>query len=124
MRLPRLLPRIKTLDIGRARPLEPHGVGTVRADRTFYDSRRWRDELRPRKLKGDPLCQRCKLLGLVVQADHVDHWQPIADGGSPTDDRNLVSLCQPCHSEKTMADRLGKPRFEIAPSAPRTFTVA
>lgn len=124
MKLARLSARVKTLDMGRARPLESQAIGMLRPDRTFYDSRLWRDRVRPAKRKRDPLCQRCKFLGLVVEVEHVDHWVPLADGGHPTDDANLVSLCQSHHSEKTMADRLGQPRFEIAASAPRTLTVA
>lgn len=125
MRLARIAPRVAMAKLSHAAPLDgATALGTLRADRTFYDSRLWRDDIRPAKRKRDPLCQRCKALGLVVEGAHVDHWQPISEGGSPTDDANLVSLCHACHSEKTMADRNGTPRFEIAPSAPRTFAIA
>lgn len=95
----------------------------------IYNSRLWRDQVRPQKLGRDPVCQaiaeetgtegwpvkrRCHLL-----ADHVDHWQPLADGGKPWDHDNLVSLCVGHHSQKTIAQQHGKPvPFEVAPSKP------
>lgn len=64
----------------------------------FYDTRRWRGEIRPAKLERNPLCEDCEVLNLVVVATDVDH----IDGDTSNNaDENLRSLCHPCHSSKT-----------------------
>lgn len=40
-------------------------------------------------------------------ADQVDHIKPINQGGEPYDWSNLQSLCQHCHSTKTMTQDRG-----------------
>jgi 5-methylcytosine-specific restriction endonuclease McrA len=51
-------------------------------------------------LAADPLCRDCRAAGLTVGAEHVDH----ADGNVHNLTReNLVPLCAPCHSRKTVA---------------------
>jgi 5-methylcytosine-specific restriction endonuclease McrA len=95
-----------------------------RERRKFYDTARWRHHVRPAKLARDPMCQRCAYLGLLVPARHVDHWTPLAQGGHPTADANLVSLCHEHHSEKTLAEQNGTPFFEIVPGSPSTYTLA
>lgn len=91
----------------------------TRERKRFYDSKLW-DDTRRAKLARDPLCQCCKYQGKDVRAEHVDHWTPLADAGHRTHDDNLVSLCLPCHTRKTMCEREGKPFPSIAPSAPRS----
>jgi len=39
---------------------------------------------------------------------HVDHWVPLAQGGAPFDEDNLVSLCHSHHSRKTALEQAGK----------------
>lgn len=102
---------------------------------TIYNSRLWRDQVRPQKLARDPMCQA---LGEEVSRDgwpvtrqcpllaaHVDHWQPMSKGGDPWADSNLVSLCHGHHSAKTACEQRGQPvPFAIVPSAQRRFTLA
>jgi 5-methylcytosine-specific restriction endonuclease McrA len=55
---------------------------------------------------------------------HVDHWVPLAQGGAPYDDANLVSLCHSHHSRKTALERAGKPLPRIIESAERFYDIA
>jgi 5-methylcytosine-specific restriction protein A len=73
----------------------------------FYDSRFWRDRLRPWQLQHQPLCEHCLALGLCTAATQVDHIKPISDGGDARDPDNLQSLCASHHSQKTRADNGG-----------------
>lgn len=93
----------------------------ARLRRKVYESRRWREVVRPSKLSRDPVCQRCKLLGITAPAEEVDHRVPIAAGGDGFADGNLVSLCRPCHGVKTECDKRGEPGPEVAASSPRTY---
>lgn len=89
----------------------------------FYDSVLWQ-RAREAKLRRDPLCQCCAYEQVVTQAGHVDHWVPLAEGGHPTADENLVSLCVPCHSRKTLCERNHTEFPKIAPSQPRQLAIA
>lgn len=69
-----------------------------KGERRVYDTRLWRDHIRPAKLGRSPLCEDCEERGLIVVATDVDH----VDGDSSNcDDENLRSRCHPCHSRKT-----------------------
>lgn len=94
-----------------------------RTRKRFYDSARWQ-HTRDAKLRRDPLCQCCAVDGLAIEAKHVDHWTPLAQGGEPTADENLVSLCLPCHSRKTMAEQSGGKLPSIVPSDARRIAIA
>lgn len=50
------------------------------------------------------LCQSCLKKGRAVTATTVDHIIPKAQGGTD-EDRNLQSLCWPCHRSKTAKER-------------------
>lgn len=65
--------------------------------------------LRRAKLATAPLCEACGLRGKLVLANAVDHITAISAGGDAFPPLNgLMSLCTPCHSEKTAAmDRAG-----------------
>lgn len=89
----------------------------------FYDSAVWQ-RTREAKLRRDPLCQCCAYVRITTVAIEVDHWTPLAAGGHATADENLVSLCTPCHSRKTQAERLGQPYPDIVPSKPRQLVIA
>ena len=62
---------------------------------------RKRDELFGR----EPLCRSCKAKGFVTIATLRDHIKPLAEGGTDEDD-NVQPLCEPCHDEKSMAERI------------------
>jgi hypothetical protein len=71
----------------------------------FYDTRDWRDRIRPRQLARHPMCQwpECDR-----PADTVDHIQPINQGGAKRDPANFQSLCSDHHQVKRAAERHGK----------------
>ena len=70
--------------------------------------RPWRRK-RDRILKRDHyLCQPCKRLGKVKQGNQVDHIIPLAKDGTD-DDKNLQTICGPCHEAKTLRDMGIKP---------------
>lgn len=52
-----------------------------------------------------PLCAHCDTRGITAPADMVDHIQPLSTGGARLDQRNLQSLCSPCHAAKTATDQ-------------------
>jgi 5-methylcytosine-specific restriction enzyme A len=68
----------------------------------FYDLRVWRDEIRPQKLRRDPLCEACLERDVTEPATEVDHID-----GNPRNNlpENHRSLCKPCHSTKTGRER-------------------
>jgi 5-methylcytosine-specific restriction protein A len=61
----------------------------------FYDSARWA-RARAIKLANDLVCERCRR----VFAEHVHHRKPLrlCSPAERTDQRNLMSLCNSCHS--------------------------
>jgi len=66
-----------------------------------YCTSKWQ-RLRLAKLNADPLCYACALRGETVEANTVDHVKPISQGGPAFPElEGLLSLCAPCHSEKT-----------------------
>lgn len=77
-----------------------------------YNTAAWRN-LRTAKLAVDPLCHACRLRGLFVPAQAVDHVTPISQGGDPFPAFDgLMSLCIRCHNEKTSSrDRKGAKPF-------------
>lgn len=118
-KLTTLKPRLPVLNTLRTSAIATPSTSS----KQVYDSRRWRERVRPAKLKRDPLCQRCKHLGHHREASDVDHWQRISCGGDPWHESNLVSLCSPCHAEKSQLERAEQPLFQIAPSAPSEQTL-
>lgn len=81
----------------------------------FYNSQQWR-RFRAGWLREFPLCgmralgpsaehSRCHELGLATPAAQVDHIEPVREGGNLFDRENLQSLCESCHSRKSMTRR-------------------
>lgn len=73
----------------------------------IYNSREWR-ELRIRKLRANPLCERCQEQGYIVSAHVVHHLVPIESATTKDEMRRLAlhcglgglqSLCDRCHAE-------------------------
>lgn len=118
----RLPPRLSTLE-PRVATHQPRRDEGQQRRKKLYNSSRWQ-QTRAAKLRRDPLCQCCLYEGLTTEAVHVDHWTPLAEGGAETEDANLISLCLPHHSAKTMAERNGTPYPQIVPSKPRTWGIA
>lgn len=72
--------------------------------KAFYNTSAWR-KLRNIKIINDPLCEECKRNGLIVPGYAVDHLKPIAERPDLSlDYLNLQTLCQPCHSKKTISE--------------------
>ena len=67
----------------------------------LYDSIVWK-RLRRMKLNLNPVCELCLKANRFVTASHVDHIESIESGGEPLSMDNLMSLCHPCHSRKTV----------------------
>lgn len=66
--------------------------------KAFYNSEAWR-RVRREKLAADPVCERCRR----VLAEHVHHRIAFKQctETQKLDPANLMSLCPPCHNEKT-----------------------
>lgn len=64
----------------------------------FYDKRIWRDQIRPQKLRRNPLCEHCLERNLTTVATEVDHIDSDTSNNLP---ENLAALCHTCHSRKT-----------------------
>ena len=94
-----------------------------RKRKRFYDSALWQ-QTREAKLRRDPFCQCCAVDGIAIEAKHVDHWKALAQGGHPTADENLISMCTPCHSRKTLAEQAGTALPRIVPSRERRIAIA
>jgi len=70
----------------------------------FYNSPAWRS-LSKLKLARDPFCEICRGRGEFVKATCVDHVKEMRDDGVALDIENLQSLCQSCHSRKSLLER-------------------
>jgi 5-methylcytosine-specific restriction protein A len=53
----------------------------------------------------DPLCAQCKRLGFVTLATQRDHIASLEEGGQDVEE-NTQGLCNDCHGEKSLAERL------------------
>ena len=66
-------------------------------------------KIRAIKRARDPLCEWCKANGIVRLAELVDHYIPLAVGGTH-DMEGLVSMCRSCHGLKTEQDKVKYPQ--------------
>lgn len=80
----------------------------------MYYTPEWRDDFRPTQLLREPFCRECAKQGQRVRATQVDHKIPHrGDWALFTDRRNLQSLCERHHNQKTaleMAERQRRQR--------------
>ena len=60
--------------------------------------------LRKELFEREPLCRPCYRNGLVVLASMRDHILALEEGGTDTYD-NVQPICEPCHDEKSKAER-------------------
>jgi 5-methylcytosine-specific restriction protein A len=71
----------------------------------FYQSKEWRN-LREFILAREPMCRRCKAMGIIRGATDVDHIEDIIDRPENCLNADAVQpLCHKCHSRKTMRTR-------------------
>lgn len=94
-------------DIGRALAPSKAELEVQNKARKKYDAKRgnaasrgynhkW-NKTRQRYIDNHPLCENCKLVGGIREADEVHHIVPISEGGATHDDSNLIALCHFCH---------------------------
>ena len=114
-------PRIATHPGNTARTLpRAHYDAGYLARQRFLNRSRWR-RISAAKRAYDPLCQACKLEGVLTPAVDVDHWQSMRTIPRErwTEYANLRSLCERHHTLKTQAELRGDlPPFECAPCMP------
>lgn len=77
--------------------------------KAFYNSRLWRDEIRPSILKRDKY--RCQMDGCYNPAEevhHIKHLTPenINDVNITVNPKNLISLCGECHKSIHKGDKV------------------
>jgi 5-methylcytosine-specific restriction protein A len=84
--------------------------------RAWYGTERWQ-AARLAQLRKEPLCQRCKDRGKVVEATVAHHKR--AHKGDPElfwDPDNLASSCKPCHDiDEQRIERGGRARQMVGP---------
>ena len=71
--------------------------------RKLINSQKWA-KLRAKKLQSDPICERCKLSGIITPGAEIHHITPIDTGATPAEKirlaynpYNLQTLCHSCH---------------------------
>jgi 5-methylcytosine-specific restriction protein A len=83
---------------GQERDLAYRRMRQDREQQLFYLSRTWK-QLREIHLTNYPYCFECLSRGLYVPATIVHHKQELRQNpDGALDERNLMSLCKPCHS--------------------------
>lgn len=99
---PRPCPKCGTLTTkGYCDAHKPKAWRTTRTSRHARGYGTAWDKLRKQILMRDKyLCQECLRKGRPIQATNVDHIRPKSAGGTD-DPKNLQSLCELCHREKT-----------------------
>ena len=80
-----------------------HDLSDYKQRQLFYQSTPWKD-IRSLKLQQDPLCERHKKRGELVDATEVHHKKDLQE--YPTFEnalniKDLESLCKSCHSKET-----------------------
>lgn len=86
-----------------------------------YQSTRW-IKCRKGYLMKHPICEKCRLIDITIEARVLDHIIPIryADEqgrhGAIWDRDNWMALCDECHNRKRQKERYGK----VMPSKPNS----
>lgn len=72
-------------------------------------------KLRQAYIMQHPLCEKCAEKGIVKPAEQVHHIKPILSGDSEleslalaTDPKNLIALCEDCHTRLHIEMRKGQ----------------
>lgn len=71
--------------------------------RKLINSQKWA-KLRAEKLQSDPICEHCRLSGIITPGAEIHHITPIDEGATPAEKKrlaynpyNLQTLCHNCH---------------------------
>lgn len=85
----------------------------VKPWRRWYSLAVWRTQIRPAQLAREPLCERCKPRGRLVEATVVNHVIPHRGVWAAFIAGPFESLCKPCHDrvvqrEERSAARAGR----------------
>lgn len=72
----------------------------------FYKKNKWRIKSEQQR-REYPYCASCKDKGITIFGNVADHIIPISIGGAKWDDRNLQTLCHPCHNRKRKLESQG-----------------
>ncbi|CAB4184734.1 HNHc domain containing protein [uncultured Caudovirales phage] len=86
------------------RPRRDPGPSTK--ETAHYQTSDWRARRVRILLRDACCCRRCSRVVSGREA-HVDHRQPLQDGGTD-DDANLQTLCERCHGAKTREEQRGR----------------
>jgi len=81
----------------------------------LYQSTRW-IKCRKGYIMKHPICEKCRLIDITVEARVLDHIIPIRQGGAIWDRENWMALCDECHNRKRQKERYGK----VMPSKPNS----
>ena len=77
----------------------------------WYNTKLWKDKLRPAQLMREPFCRECAKHGVRTKAEHVDHIIPFeGDWQLFISSDNHQSLCAACHGRKTAEETRKKIR--------------
>jgi 5-methylcytosine-specific restriction protein A len=92
---------------GGARRCEDHKPApwAKKADAVKRISGRRLQKMRAELFSSKPLCARCEGLGRVRLATQRDHIQSLEEGGLDVPE-NTQGLCDDCHDEKSLGERL------------------
>lgn len=88
--------------IGGAAPRKAWAIAPTRKDTRKRGRAGQRD--RAAMMAAEPLCRKCLAEGRTRATTVIDHIVPLAWGGSDTRG-NKQGLCDPCHDEKSKAER-------------------
>ena len=92
---------------GRDKPLATPSTKERKEHHAQYNTVQWQ-RLRRLQLSKHPLCVSCLSIGIVKQADQLDHLFPWGQISKQAFYINLFqSLCMSCHSSKTTMERRG-----------------
>lgn len=110
----------------------PAGARSERERKRDYDRYRgsssargynsvWR-KIRNAKMKEQPLCEPCQVIGRTTLATEVDHITPHrGDWALFFSPKNLQSICKPCHSRKTATE---DSRFASREGGSKVYTLS
>ena len=91
--------KLKTLKSKRLKPFKTK-------EQDHYHTADWKAKRLRILVRDSFTCQSCNCL-CYGKAAHVDHVQPLEDGGTDSDE-NLATRCSSCHGKKTRDEQKQK----------------